>query len=88
MIEVSICDMTVTHRTVELPDKCPTCGSDLSEVHLKVWEYQDQTRTYMPATGDWPDLPEGGDNTLVLSYQCGECDAELARGKQTEADEQ
>lgn len=77
-MKLTVHDLIVVEREIELPEKCPNCSHEFQEGDdLKVWEYQDQCRvaTLLPEGGiDWPDLPAGGDCYLYISWHCDECD--------------
>ncbi len=81
-LKITICDVTVRERVVELPDNCPKCGVALREPGTLVgWEYQDQKRpmsvrddgTIDYAEDGWS--PEGGETFIsyvTLVCECGE----------------
>lgn len=52
-ITVTVSDIQVTERKVEIPSHCPKCRADLTDrgqKNLRVWEYCDQERRgYLPA---------------------------------------
>lgn len=92
MPTITICDITVTKRAVELPDECPKCKTKLRESSLTAWEYQDQSRgvTIDDAGnvgtdgGDYScdDLPQGGESFISwVALTCGGCGYMLAEGK-------
>jgi phage FluMu protein Com len=85
-VEVTVHDLIIVHRTVEIPDECPKCNVILLE--YSVWEYQDQHRhatidsTKREGAADddleWPDLPIGGESFLYLKWRCPHCNEEFA----------
>jgi|SRR5271165_3805265 len=82
-LKITICDVTVRERVVELPDNCTKCGIALREARLTGWEYQDQSRPVVVRDDDLTidydeegaNVPEGGEafiSYVTLVCQCGE----------------
>lgn len=93
-MKVTISDVRVTEREVEIPTCCPKCGCDLTSIeeeNLRVWEYADQSRCGFLATeengeGDMAgintrDTTRGGENFISnVSVWCT-CGHELVSGR-------
>jgi len=85
-MKITIADVTIQTREVELPDKCPKCGEALRDVALTGYEYQDQSRAMSVREDgdvDYKDsdlLPESGESYIGwVSLSC-ECGHVLAQG--------
>jgi hypothetical protein len=89
MPKVTVCDLVVREREVDVPSKCPRCGADLTfPGSMKVWEFQDQCR---PAHFDdaeqeglnWGDcLPSSGETFMPVEFQCKECEHTLLHNEE------
>jgi hypothetical protein len=82
-MKVTIADIMVIYREIELPEHCPSCNSDLTkEGAIAAWEYQDQKRygaldkdsqTFKDSEKDYG-VPEGGESFLsYVAYWCHDC---------------
>lgn len=90
-MKLAVDDLITRRREVRIPNKCPKCGADLMlEGSIKVWEYQDQSRSaHLIETDGHPiefedDLPQQGESYLMLSYQCMKCNQSLAAARSEE----
>lgn len=83
-MKLTVEDIIVRSRDIEVPKKCPKCGADLTqEGSMKVWEYQDQSRFchIINDTVEWEtDQPDSGESWLACSYECHSCGHVLAFG--------
>lgn len=91
-MKVSISDVVVTTREVDIPEACPNCDADFvdaSENNLTAYEWQDQARSGhlggedddMDFIYDEYELPPGGEGFIsYISYACATCGAVLAEG--------
>lgn len=85
-IKVTVHDLVVTKREVEIPSVCPDCGADFKDKPLTVWEWQDQYRSATPDAEAQDDIdwgaPYQGEGYMHISWTCG-CGHVLAESKET-----
>ena len=95
-IKVTVHDLVVTERVVEIPTVCPSCGADFKEKSMTLWEYQDQYRSAKLDPEEPKDLaplgleahdleygdPYQGETYLHVSWTCG-CGHVLAESQET-----
>lgn len=82
MVKTPIIDIILKERVVDIPNKCPHCGADLTrENSLIAWEYQAQSyhahvevRNNDEDLVDTGDMREGADISHVTGYKCAACD--------------
>lgn len=92
MPEVVVYDLITIARIVEVPSRCPNCDMLLvgpeRETDMKLWEFQDQSRSaFFAANGDMDygnDLPESGESYIEQSWRCGNCEHVLADAQEIE----
>jgi hypothetical protein len=90
MPKVTVFDLVVREREVDVPAKCPKCEADLTLPDaLKVWEFQDQCRpahfgeVWQGEGLNWDDsLPDAGENYMPVDFYCKKCDHLLATGEE------
>lgn len=85
-MKLPVADVSWEERQVEAPDRCPSCGADLSLPDaLLHFEYQSQARLATLDHGEikWStDLPDSMAEFIPLEWQCARCRAHLASGIQ------
>jgi hypothetical protein len=97
MAKVTIADITIRYRDVEIPEKCPSCGRSFTEpesANLREVDYVDQymygwlmdeegdRKVWEPAgTPSYGQL-EFGESNIVVGYSCA-CTEVLVSGKET-----
>lgn len=95
-IKVTVHDMVVTEREVEIAVVCPSCGADFHEKPMTLWEFQDQYRSARrdpQEPEEWASLgleahdleygdPYQGETYLHISWTCG-CGHVLAEAKES-----
>ena len=95
-MKITLADVSVRYRCVELLDACVSCNADLRQPGaMRAWEYQDQVRhghldPEAPSgfAFNEDEVPEGGQEFVAyVSYHCARCGAVLAAGDEKSSDE-
>jgi hypothetical protein len=88
-MKVSISDVVVTTREVDIPEACPKCDADFTdaeEQNVSAYEWQDQGRPgHFGEDGEFvyheAALPDSGESYIAyIGYACSACGASLAEG--------
>jgi hypothetical protein len=92
-VTITVKDVVIRTRIVELPERCPKCQQRLEDCALTGWEYQDQSRSCCVQPDgsvgfdeDAGGQPQGGEcwiSWVALSCNCGHSFTE-AEGKLSE----
>ena len=100
-LSVTIADVIVIHRTIEIPHVCPECKHPIvhgargegilepvRENTLTAYQYMAESQAaHAVAPGEdeshleW-EGSEGGDSSIVVSWQCRNCDHEFDAGEE------
>jgi hypothetical protein len=89
-MRLTICDVIVRPREVEVPDVCPRCDVALDQFLHRGWEYREQSRPVrIDAQGQIENdddaqattIPEGGEGFIgYVAISCGLCGQIIAEG--------
>lgn len=84
-MKITICDIAVVERAVEIPDTCPNakCGADLRKPQaIKEWVYEDHAHIGKYKAGkvehDYHD--HSGEDFIATQHHCAKCNEQLTDG--------